>query len=224
MNRRDGAGWSALHLACLGSFPEHESHTPIVEILLAHGAAVNVADVCGLRPIHICTDTSALRLLIEAGAEPEPLDQDGRSPLLTLSADNSVVLLQQSGVDLHRRDRYGRTALHITSDPNKVRLLVARGCDKDARDKDGKVILSDTLRDHPMCCMVCLFSDFLLFVCLASVVVDQTPLDWSLMTDRPEVSDVLRELGAHSSAELDAHAVEEARRKNIQIALIVRET
>jgi ankyrin repeat protein len=140
INTADHAGWTSLHQACLGGFPEHESHTGIVELLLQRGAKVDLADGIGMQPIHVCTDTSALRLLLAAGADPMTRDADGRTPLHLLSTDNCVVLLElPTPVDLHARDHRQRTPLHLTAEPDKARLLMKKGADSNALDQDQKV-------------------------------------------------------------------------------------
>lgn len=148
VNQPDAAGWTSLMYACLGGYPEHESHTPLVAMLLAHGADVHAADCTGLRAVHVCTDTSALRLLLAAGADPTARDCDQRTPLHHLGGDSCVVLLEEFHVPLHALDQYHRTALHVSSDPEKTRLLIAKGADKDALDQEGKVCVRarNTLR------------------------------------------------------------------------------
>jgi len=171
----DDAGWSPLHLACLGAFPEHQSHTSIVEFLLSRGANVHARDISGLQPIHVCTDTSAVRLLLAAGADPRSTDNDERTPLHLLNPDSSVVLLEPPmtsnkedvAMMMSARDRFGRTPLHLASDPEKARLLIAKGAEKDVQDKMG-----------------------------------ETPLDLAIVSERPDVVRVLREFGAHTSDEL----------------------
>lgn len=147
VNAVDHAGWSALHFACLGGFPEHESHTPVVALLLSRGADPHAPDVACMRPIHVCTDTSALRLLLQAGADPNACDEDGRTPLHMHGVHNCAALLDlplefSAPMRAQARDRWGRTALHLASEPDKCRLLVGVGFDKNARDEEGQV--SDT--------------------------------------------------------------------------------
>ena len=116
INRPDDSGWTSLHLACLGSAPEHESHTPLVALLLSRGAAVSARDVSGLQALHVCTDTSALRLLLAGGADPLARDDDARLPLHYQTADSSVVLLEAAGSEAEHvdaRDRYERTPLLV---------------------------------------------------------------------------------------------------------------
>lgn len=139
INLADASGWTCLHLASLGGEPEHESYTPIVQLLLERGARVDAADCSGLQPIHVCTDTSALRLLLAAGADLNARDADDRTPLHYLTTDSAVVLLETPGCLRDAQDRYGRTALHLASDPHKALLLVKKGADIDAKDKQGMV-------------------------------------------------------------------------------------
>jgi hypothetical protein len=139
INLADSAGWTCLHNACLGGYPEHESHASIVALLLTLGARVEAKDCCGLRPIHVCSDPSALRLLLASGADPNAVDDDLRSPLHMLSTENCSLLLEQPGIVLTARDRFGRTPLHLSSEVYKSRLLIGYGFDRDARDASGQV-------------------------------------------------------------------------------------
>jgi ankyrin repeat protein len=145
VNAADVSGWTALHMACLGGHPEHESFTPIVQLLLEHGANVHAADVTGLQALHVCTDTSAVRLLLAAGADASARDVDGRTPLLYLSTDSAVVLLEEAGADRDAEDRYGRTALHLAAEPDKALFLVRKGAQVDRRDKQGQTPLDMAL-------------------------------------------------------------------------------
>jgi ankyrin repeat protein len=145
INAADVSGWTALHMACLGGHPEHESFTSIVQLLLEHGANVHAADVTGLQALHVCTDTSAVRLLLAAGADASARDVDGRTPLLYLSTDSAVVLLEEAGADRDAADRYGRTALHLAAEPDKALFLVRKGAEVDRRDKQGQTPLDMAL-------------------------------------------------------------------------------
>ena len=94
----DAAHWTPLHLACLGEWPMHESHSLITAALLSHGADVNASEIGGLRPLHVCTDTPVARLLVAAGAEIEAMDSAGRRAIHYASHENTIMLVQHGAL------------------------------------------------------------------------------------------------------------------------------
>ena len=90
VNARDIAGWTPLHCASLGEWPQHESHRLCIELLLERGAHVNAVEMSGLTPLHVCTDTPAARVLIDGGANIEANDVNGKRPIHYAAHENTM--------------------------------------------------------------------------------------------------------------------------------------
>ena len=145
----DFSGFSALHFACLGSYPEHESHTSLVFYLLSLGFPVNSRSNTGLTPLHVCTDTPAARLLVKFGADLNARDDQGAAPIHYASHENSVFLLELNQlidsdslpVDPEPIDFFGRSPLHLAVEEDKIFLLVRSGCSINRVDNQGRTPL-----------------------------------------------------------------------------------
>lgn len=61
--------------------PQYESHHHTVALLLAYGADPNAREVCGMRPLHVCTDSTASRQLVRYGADVDATDMEGKLSL-----------------------------------------------------------------------------------------------------------------------------------------------
>ena len=148
---RNRYGQTALHLA----FSHAESHYPCSPLDFLLGPKcnldVNVADMKGIRPIHLTTTFSerlTIRLL-KLGADPTVITIEGQSPLMIACRtrqSNLVSLL----VDHHTKhgqcafvdciDFKGRSALHYASRSGRhetVKILLAAGANPNLKDKEG---------------------------------------------------------------------------------------
>lgn len=108
-----------------------------VELLVAAGAGVNLADSGGRAPLHVVKDPRVVSALIAAGADPDMTDRAGRSPLHRASDPEIVRMLVAAGGDVGKRDKSGRTALHEACNADVANALVKAGADVGARTKNG---------------------------------------------------------------------------------------
>jgi ankyrin repeat protein len=75
----DSLGWTALHFAALGHWPQHESSVGVMQLLLSRAppTRVNAGDADGLTALHVCGNATAVKLLLRCGADPLLCDKDG---------------------------------------------------------------------------------------------------------------------------------------------------
>ena len=109
VNGKDSYGWTALHKAC------HEGHRDIAELLLDHGADIEVRSSTNSTPLMMASHNdraaSTTRLLLHRGC--------------AINADNG----------------YGHTALHNTCNtgaPKCAKELLAHGADTSIKDSNRK--------------------------------------------------------------------------------------
>ncbi len=138
----DAGGWAPLHYACLGGWPQYESHTRIVRMLLAAPCSVALTDTGGWTALHVCTDATAAQLLLAADTRLAVMsDRDGRQPLHFANSEITQLLIQVRGVDVNACDRYRRTPLHLCTHSDKARVLLAHGADMSVVDEGGHTAL-----------------------------------------------------------------------------------
>ncbi|MDJ0974969.1 MAG: ankyrin repeat domain-containing protein [Planctomycetota bacterium] len=132
--------WSALHIATL------KGHEPVVKLLIARGADVNLVQF-GALPLHLALDrqdAKLVRLLVEAGSELDRRNGQGLRPLhVAIEKKNRALidLLLDGKPNLEGVDRYGRTPLALAADKGDlelVRLFLDRGAMVNARLSDGR--------------------------------------------------------------------------------------
>ena len=183
IDSRDIAGWSPLHCASLGAWPQHESHRICIEILLRCGADVNALETSGLTPLHVCTDTPAARVLVAAEQISKPQTSTANGRFTTprtktqCSHNNSAhspcrqriqavtdcvadlvrlisVFCSRAVVSLSQRiSRCGHRCIRVRKQA-KSHSLITHGCHLNALDTDKR-----------------------------------TPLDWALITQRHDVAE-----------------------------------
>lgn len=91
----------------------YTGQTEVIEVLIEHGAAVDLPDEGGSSPL-LCAlqnrHVAAARSLLAHGADPSTSDRFGRSPL-SIAAGNGppelVDLLLEHGADVHHKDQRG---------------------------------------------------------------------------------------------------------------------
>jgi ankyrin repeat protein len=87
-NIRGGELSYAISFACF------RGSTQVLDLLLSHGAEINVGDEIGRLPVHFASLSGKLETIIDAGGEVNALDKLGRSPLHWAAASGNLISME----------------------------------------------------------------------------------------------------------------------------------
>lgn len=126
---------SALSLSIIHEYPE------LTELLLKHGANVNLSNNFGQTPLHFACLTGAqsiVQSLINKGANVNALNRYKETPLHTCGTHgykDIFHLLLKSGADIKIKNRQDQTALHIVKNVWST-ISTKKTDDKKSKDSD----------------------------------------------------------------------------------------
>ncbi len=150
----------------------------IIELLIAKGANINIADNNGLTPLMAAAELgmAGFSLLLEKGAKVNVADNAGKTPLMYAMGNRgygAAAELVKRGAQINAKEKEGRTALFYAieraeHDPIRllgddlkrkekesaeryvqlVQLLIEKGADVNVKDKDGETPLKIALRKN----------------------------------------------------------------------------
>ncbi|GJJ13738.1 hypothetical protein Clacol_007994 [Clathrus columnatus] len=165
VDKTDGSGWTALHIACKHPFPTlhrfrridslqaSAGRESVVRELLGAGANPNKTNDKGLTPLHYAASKSHIsigQLLISRGADINAKDKANQHPLHRAATTGSVgfisILLDpppgSPKTRLNTADRIGNTPLHLAMESGHgeaaVKLIEA-GADRQRTNQDGQI-------------------------------------------------------------------------------------
>ena len=105
----------------------------VIETLTAHGAYVDIGDICEKTILHYacekCIDCSTISMLLQAGAYVNAADDDGRTPLMMAAGSKGkfaaeiVNILLKSGANVNAVDCHNQTALDLAADDEIRKIL-----------------------------------------------------------------------------------------------------
>ena len=127
-------------------------HTELVEVLLDHGADVNIPDNSGMLPMHAASEgghAGAVKILLAAGATTDVHNDYGETPFHAAAegghSEIITMLLDHGGLDIEHvtsepHEYPGSTALMLAAQEGHVeaiKLLLGRGADVNKTDHGG---------------------------------------------------------------------------------------
>ncbi len=124
-------------------------HTNMAELLIAHGADINAADIFGRTPLHNVVQNygseniAMLDILLAHGANVHAFDHDGLTPLHTAVKNGNSLAIQRflaHGMSINTQDEDGDTPLHIAAAAANLAvaaLLLSDGAQVSARNRAG---------------------------------------------------------------------------------------
>ncbi|KAM9795793.1 uncharacterized protein ankrd24 [Syngnathus typhle] len=140
----DAEGKSAFH-HCVS-----RGHVDCLEVIIAHGADVNVTDGAGFGALHLAAkhgQTECLKRLLQERLEVDCTDAIGRTPLHHAAISGCVScseILWDFKADLDAQDGDGATALILAAQMSRAELcafLLGRGANANIQDNQGRSAL-----------------------------------------------------------------------------------
>ncbi|XP_028816699.1 BCL-6 corepressor-like protein 1 isoform X2 [Denticeps clupeoides] len=185
VNRRDNAGYTALHEACARGW------THIIQMLLEHGADVNCSAQDGTRPIHdaVAADNlPAVWMLLNHGADPTLATYSGQTAVKLAQSASMKTFLKEYFTDLEGRAdqdpglqwEFYSSAVFETDQEPCWDFLLSVPEEEDGEERKEQ----DQERDMDSDCLLFEFSDEPLLPCYhIQVEVTQGFCNWFLMPD-----------------------------------------
>ena len=140
VNRRDGNGMTALHIAAMYGF------ISLIYLLIQSNADLSVPGKLGKTPLHEAISWGKLevvQILLYHGANVQARDSAGLTPLheaVSSGVPDAVQMLLEHGADIQAQDSAGLTPLHgavLSGAHEAVESLLRNGADVRARDATG---------------------------------------------------------------------------------------
>lgn len=141
VNAEDMSGTTPLMAAAIGG------HAEMINLLLAHGAIVNVSERETKMNILMrgCSNPEIVKILLDHGLDLKARDRSGRTALIACYRPEIAELLIARGAEINARDLQGNTPLITMANlghREMVALLLAHGADVNIVNKYGETALS----------------------------------------------------------------------------------
>ena len=113
-----------------------------MELLLDHGADVNIENSIGQRPLLFAETAKQTRMLLEAGSDPNHADTtEGSIALFYARSIEQVKLLLDAGTDINHVNLFGQNALFYIQEPEVCQFLIDQGINVFQTDESGDTAL-----------------------------------------------------------------------------------